>query len=77
MARKRYCYQCQKWVNTENDRCPNCNSGTFVVRRITNPEEVRMVISVKKPHRAHEKEIIKMIAQSGAILEGDFILENN
>jgi len=78
MLGRRYCETCKEWVITgENNKCPKCHSDTFEVRRITNPEEVRKLITVREPHKAHEEEIINMIAESGAILEGHFILEDD
>ena len=73
MAGKRYCEKCKEWVYTE-DKCPKCGSETFETRSITDPEEVRKLITVRPSHKLREEEIIKMIAESGALKEGHFIL---
>ena len=71
----RYCNNCKKWVETEeSQRCPECQMMTVGVRRITDPEEVRKYVRVREAHKDYEEEIIRMIAESGAILEGHFIL---
>lgn len=71
---KRYCEICREWIITENNKCTKCHSETFEVRRITDPEEVRKFIKVREEYKDIEEEIIQMIAKSGAILEGHFII---
>ncbi len=78
MPGRRYCGTCEEWVITgEDNRCPKGHSDTFEVRGITNPEEVRRLVTVREPYKPYEEEIINMIAESGAIMEGHFILEDD
>lgn len=78
MPERRYCPNCGKWVHVEEDRkCPECNSETFAVRRITDPEEVRKYFSAREAHKEVEEELIRMIAESGALMEGHFEVEDD
>lgn len=74
MLKKRYCEKCKEWVETETRNCPKCQSMTFEARRITDPEEVHKYVQVREPYKDIEEELIQMIAKSGAILEGHFII---
>ncbi len=78
MAEKRYCDKCKVWVEaTEDQKCPNCDSQTYLVRRITDLEEVRKYVKVREQFKKCEGEIIDMIADSGALMEKAPSLEKN
>lgn len=66
---ERYCEKCKKWVKTDNQLCPSCKSQTYEVRRITDPEEVRKYVNIRKPFKDMEEEIVEMVAKSGIFLE--------
>ncbi len=44
------------------------------VERITNPKEVRKYITVRPEYKEYEEEIINIIAKSGALFKGHFVL---
>jgi hypothetical protein len=70
---RRYCQKCGQWVITDL-KCPECGLTTAEVRRITDPDEVRKYITVRDEYKDMEDLLIKMIAESGALLEGHFLL---
>lgn len=76
---KRYCNTHKKWVvvKESDNKCPECHAETFETRRITDPQEIRKVVKVRNQFKDFEEEIIQMLAQSGAIVEGHFIMEDN
>ncbi len=46
-------------------------------RRIHDPEEVRKYVHVRPGYKDKEEEIIKAIADAGALIEGCFILSED
>lgn len=78
MRGKSHCSKCNKWVPTQKDgKCSKCGSYAFATRTITNPEEVRKLLKVREEFKDFEEQIINMIAKSGALLEGDFIIDED
>lgn len=59
-------------VSQDRQGDDSVKSEPWPIRIIYDPKEVKRSITVRPEFQEHADEIIKMIANSGALIEGDF-----